>query len=417
MQKIKNAVYEHRFGLFFFCFLMLYSFVVSGDMRVWEVDDVTFSFHVVDFSIGFCTKLLPGAVCNLLFSEPSREQVSVYLTILIFICYFFLGMLLEKAFSKIEKENKAFYFILIMFFITGPATFAIYTDMFCWLDFYWMFAAVMSVFCLQNRYTYFLVVPLMVAAVMTHFASILCYVPFIAIYMLYKISVTEKRRERVHLWIIWWILVVCTIGLSLYMAAYEVENVNMTMEEMDALLLERGVHSSRYYDFAFFRDEVVDKMPEYFEAEDVGVVLNIDMNQPGLGILIDMIIQQISINMNKSSLVEDIKHFIMLNPVLAYIYRTLYVIFRNSKKNLLKRFSVFCSAALFFVSLFFGLLFSTDTIRWISHAFAPLFAFVIYAFIKESDEVKTEIKGILKNIPVTAIVCYFMVYSISINLF
>ena len=126
MQRLKNAFYEHRFGLFFFVFLKAYSFIVSGNMQVWKVDGITYSFHVVDFSMGFCTKLLPGAVCNFLFDEVTEAKVSTYLNILVAFCFLLVSLLLEKIVLSTGKEYRTPLIFLIAFFLTGPATFSIY---------------------------------------------------------------------------------------------------------------------------------------------------------------------------------------------------------------------------------------------------------------------------------------------------
>lgn len=415
MEKTKNIFYKHRYGLFFFVFLMAYSFIVSGDMQVWKVDDITYSFHVVDFSLGFCTKLLPGAVCNLLFGELTRFKVSVYLNILIAICYFIVSLLLEKILLAVDKEHRKTFVILFAFFLTGPATFSIYTDAFCWLDFYWLFAAVLALVCLCKKQLYVFVLPLMLVAVMVHFASILCYVPFIAIIMLYKISCTDDKKEKTYLWIIWVLTVVSALGLTLYMVVFEVENVTVTMEEMNSMLEARGVMNFKYYDFAFFRDEVADKMPEYYTAETLGVVNNIDMTQSPVKIFFDMIMQQIYINVNVSTIKEDIKHIVMIAPVVFFLYRVTAYKLKRSSDNRLKQFSVFCAMALFFVTLFFGYLFSTDNIRWLSHSLTPLFAFLLYMYYKEGDEYRNAVTDFLSKIPATVLICYLSIYAISVN--
>lgn len=418
MTKVKEKLYEHRFGMFFFLFLMAFTFIVPGDMQLWKVDGVTYSFHVVDFSIGFCTKLLPGAICKLLFGIPTRQEVSVYLTVLISICYFFVGLLLGKLFIRAEERYRFTLLIFILFFLTGPATFAVYVDMFCWLDFYWIFAAVLAVMCLQSRYTYILVIPLMLFAVMSHFASILCYVPFVAIFMLYKISVTENKKDKAYLCVIWWITVVISIGLSLYMALFEVENVKVSAQELKDYLNSLGIEDTRYYIFSLFRDKVADVMPEYYNSQEAtDTVLNIDMTQSPLKILYDVIVQQIFTNKAYGSFSGDLKHFIMITPVVIFIYKAFSIVFTKNKDNLLKRFSVFCAGTLFFFTLIAGSLFSTDTIRWISHSLTPLFAMLLYMIHKERDECKNEIVGSFGKIPTVAVIGYLAIYSVSINLF
>ncbi|MBQ8028236.1 MAG: hypothetical protein IJ262_02375 [Clostridia bacterium] len=415
MKKVKSFFSDHKLSLFFFGFLMAYSFVISGNLGLWKVDSITYSFHVVDFSIGFCTKLLPGAVCNFLFDEITENKISIYLTVLIAICFFLIGVLLEKIIKETDKAFRKTLFILIMFFLTGPATFSIYTDAFCWLDFYWLFAAVIALLLLIKKQLYFLIVPLMLATVMVHFASILCYIPFVCIIMLYKISETVNKKEKAYLWIVWTATVVSALGLSLYMAVYETEHVKMTMEEMNELLLSRGVDDFKYYDFSFFRDQVADKMPEYYTPETEGLVLNIDMTQSPVKILIDMIYQQMATTLIQASAKGDYKFYIILLPLVIFIYKQLSILFKLSSGQHLKRFSMFCAGALLLVTLFFGIIFSTDTIRWISHSFTPFFAFFLYAFYKEGEEYKAAVENSLKKIPQKVAICYLAIYSISVN--
>lgn len=418
MTKLKTRLYENRYGLCFFAFLTAYTFIVSGEMQLWKVDDVTYSFHVVDLSMGFCTKLLPGEVCKLLFGEPTRNQVSVYLSVLIIICYLFVGLLLGKIFTRVEDKYRFPFLIFIMFFLTGPATFAVYVDMFCWLDFYWIFAAVLAVCCLQSRYTYILVFPLMFLAIMSHFASILCYVPFVAIFMLYKISVTENKKDKAYLCTIWWVTVIFSIGLSLYMMLNETKNVTVTAEEIKAYFDSLGIEDSRYYIFSFFRDKVQDIMPEYYLTQEAAnTVVNIDMTQSPLKILYDIIVQQMFTNKAYGSTSGDLKHFIMLAPAVVFIYKSLFVVFTNNRGNNLKRFAIFCTGALFLFTLVAGYMLSTDTIRWISHAFTPLFATFLYIIYKEKEESKNKVFASFGKIPVTAVICYLAIYSVSINLF
>lgn len=411
MTKMKEKLYENRFGLFFFLFLLAYSLIVTGSLRLWNMDDAMYCFHILDFSVGFCTKLLPGAICNFIFGDPTRTQVAAYLMVMSIVCYLMVGLLVGKVLSESKEEYRFYIFAFLILFLTGPVTFADYTG----LDFYWIIAAVFAVFCLQKKQTYFLVVPAMIFAIMAHFAGIICYVPFVAVFMLYKISVTKEKKEKKLLWALWWIVVVSTIGLSVYMAAYEVDNVKITIEELKDLLASKDIRDIRYYYFAFFRDEAVEKLSDIYAGAPTQNIGNIDMTQSGLKILIDMIKQQIQVNEAFVNYHGDLKYFLIIIPVIAVIYRCIWSVFKGSGENKLKQFSIFCSGALFLVCLFFGLLFSTDTIRWIAHAFTPFIAFFIYVFYKEVDERKKDISNSLKKIPDVVILGYLAIYAVSAN--
>lgn len=409
MQKIKNAVYEHRFGFMFFFFLLAYGFFVSGSMEFWNMDEQMYTFHVLDFSVGFCTKLLPGAICNFIFGDPMRTEIAVYLMFLTTFYYLLVGLLVGKAFKESKSEHRFWMFSFIVLLLTGPVTFAYDTG----LDIYWVLAAIVSICCLQNRLTYIMVVPAMIFAIMAHFAGIICYVPFVAIFILYKISVSENETDKKMLWMVWWILVTSTISLSLYMAVYEAENVKISMEELNNMLASKGIQNFRYYDFAFFRAEAEEKLPDIFMGAATDSIENVDMTQSAFKILINMIKQQTMVTAVFANFRGDLKYFLIVLPIVFVIYKSLWIVFKGSAENKLKKFSVFCMASLFFVSLFFGLMFSTDTIRWLSHAFKVFLALFVFVFSKEKDEIKTVLETKLNKIPTVVIIGYLGIYAVS----
>lgn len=415
MTKVKEKLYDHRFGLFFFGFLMLYSFVISGNMQPWQVTNFSYSFYLVDFSLGFCSKLLPGAICNLLFNNITETKVNIFLTLLIILCFILVAAFLEKFYNAVEEKYKQTYFILFAFFLTGPATFSIYFELFCWLDLFWILAALIAVLCLCKKELYIFTVPLMFVAIMSHYGAIICYVPFVAVYMLYKIYITENKKEKKYLVIVWTVLVISSISLAFYMITHELENITLTHEQLIEFLSERGIEDTEYMEYAFFR-RVKDIDPQEFFGENFSsVLLEIDKNQPAIKVFFDTLSQQIQVTNRLVDFGYVIDKYIIVLPIVIFLF---YIYVReiiSSKGDIFKQFVLLCCLGLFVLSAFFGVLLSTDKMRWLSHGLIPLFSMLFYMMYKERA-VAERVKTVVEKFPLWFVFIFAMLYmSNSVN--
>ena len=95
MTKVKEKLYEHRFGLFFFAVFMVCGLGILDPLRIIESSGVSYSFYCADFSLGFCTKLLPGAIYNLLVGKYSEVAVTIYVKTLIVIVLILISGIFE----------------------------------------------------------------------------------------------------------------------------------------------------------------------------------------------------------------------------------------------------------------------------------------------------------------------------------
>lgn len=408
MTKVKEKLYEHRFGLFFFVFLMGYSIVISNKLEPWKVSDYSFSFYVVDFSLGFCSKLLPGAAFNFFFDNLTKEKVSVILSVLVTMCFFIVSILLGEAYRRTGEQHKKTFLIIIAFFLTGPITFSLYFDLFCWLDFFWLFAAVISIICLTRKELYIFVIPLMWIAIMSHYGAILCYVPFIAFFILYKLSEEENKNTKKYLFFVWVILVVTSLALAGYLIAFETKNINLTFDELKKFFADRGAENGNYFYYAFFRTLDTTGQEEYF-AEKFGDMIAVESSQNPIKVFLITIIQQIQVTL-KLFAFEEVREIAMSIPVIAFIYRIYIVQLRTEKNNKLRKFVLFCMSCLMAGTTAFGLLLSTDTARWISHGVIPAFIMMIYMMQKEKT-FALKVTQAINRIPPEFLTVYFMLYA------
>ena len=413
MQRLKNAFYEHRFGLFFFVFLMAYSFIVSGNMQVWKVDDLTYSFHAIDFSVGFCSRVLPGAICNWLFGTVSEAKVSVYLTVLFICCFLMIAFMLEKLFLRTETEHRYAIIIMIVFFLTGPGAFTPHVGMFGMFDFYWLLLSVLSVLFLEHKYLRFAIIPCMFLMAFIYHGALICYIPFLVLVVLFKISITESKKEKAVLFIILAAAVAAAVAISLYMMVFEYDNVRLTVDELKNMLQERGVTSTEYYEESFYSwtDEQIE---EYYglNTEIVDALTDIE---GGFMELIAVILLRIMVLLHISNFRTSISHYILAAPVVFVLLRFLFIQIKETHKNKLKRFSLFCAGGMFFFTVIVSALMSTDRVRWLSNAMLPLFAFVLYTLYKGEEADRAKISALIEAIPLKIIVPYYILYAVTVR--
>lgn len=399
MQRIKNMVYEHRFGLFFFAFLMCFGlFFTSGFFEPIN-EGITLSIYAVDFSVGFCTKLLPGAIYKLIVGEYSIESATVFFYFTLILCYAGVAFLAEKMLNIFEKEDRPKGFMLVLLFlslfcITAVSGIAAYL-----LDLHWFLASIAFFILLSNRKLYFLLPLPFIYALMCHYASAICYIPVFVFIMLYKIIVCEDKKEKRYLGAILAVSFVASVGLFTYMMFFETSNLNYTFEEFTEMLVSRGVDDTSYYCYPFYKKDISSDLWVEDLANKGVELIEIDMTQPKLVILYQTILQQIQTSKLYDGSHSDIisNGFIQFS-IVAVIGYLLFKRITNKAIPKSNKFIYFNSVALFFVTLVGGLCFSADTLRWLCHATMVVYLAFLY-IIYINKEARKEALMFVDKIP------------------
>ncbi len=376
----------------------------------WVVNEVTYSFYAIDFTVGFCSRIMQGALHNLFVASPSMASASVYLTVVFVIVAGVVAFLGEKFIIQVDARYRKTAIIIFLFLLTGPSTFAMFIKIFGLIDVFWVLAAALSLLCLQKKQLYFLIVPLAVFMIFVYYGAILCYVPFLAIILLYKISTTPEKKEKRFLTAVFFVTVVATIGLSVYFAAFERSNLVFTMEEFDKFLVDRGVDPGNlfYYDFSFYRytESFMDNNEVYLPSADDGT---------SAGAFIKLLFQQIyvALTLKEFTYVTPFV-LIMILPVVLFVYRFLIRAMKQvGRKDKLKGFALFCAMVFFPFVAVIGCCFSTDVVRWIGNAFLPFLSIFIYVIYKEKDWAWEMVDKDISSIKTSVLVPYYLLYSMT----
>ena len=249
----QNIFVRHRFALLFFAYVLIYHMLVVNRAQPWSMNDTVFSNYCLDFSFGFASKLLPGAVFNfILGSRASRETAAVYATVVILVVFAAAALLLDRFVLCVEDKHRISAIILCLIFLSGGYTFSIFTKWLGIIDTGWLLITAAFLVCLDHRPLRFLIPVLFALALMIHFSALVFFLTLFSILLVHRVSVTEDRRERAGLWIVFAVSLAVSFGLFFFLILNETRLI-VPLEEFHEKLRSRGLDHFGYQDYAFFR--------------------------------------------------------------------------------------------------------------------------------------------------------------------
>ena len=403
-------LYRHRYSLFFFAYVSLYNFLIVNRCSTWTVSRISYAYHVVDYgSLGFRAQILPGSVFYGLFGEKSSEEIAaVFDTVLMLAFFAGLAILLERFMLRVGEKDRKAAVVLILFFLSGMFTFAIYTDMLGMLDVYWLYFALLFFFFLNNRVLRLLIPLLFAASMLVHFSSVMNYMILFSLVLLYRASVGEPRRDRTVYFCIFAISLAVSAGLFAYFLIHSNDPVPMTIDEFHALLRKRGSDYPDYYDYAFFNT--------FIGIRDVVPQSVFEIADPARRIAAT-VLEKIRFTFYLFGL-DPMHHVFMAAqaalvaaPAVCFYYKHLVRFFISLRGAKLKRFCVF----LMMVQVPFTLcacVFSVDIVRWSSHAFTVAFVLFLYVMYNEK-ELRGNVLADLERYRTRApFIIYFFAYAL-----
>lgn len=417
MAKVKRFLTDHRYYFAILAFMLFYEWAVVGRFQLWRSDVVAYEFHSLDFSMGFASFILPGAVYQLICGAPDVSSLSVYSTVLLLLFFFVLAAFLERLYLCVSKEHRRVAGVLIFLFLTGPSTFSIFVTDLGMPEVYWVYFALLFFLFLAYKPLNILIVPLCVLSLLVNYASILCYVPFFCIMLLYKLS-KEKTKSGKTLLLATFILCV-TVSLSFfaYLVLSSMKNMNYTFEEFNELMRSRGVTELTYTDSLLYGKyeepypgwflELAAKFPFYTEGESLSLV---QMFFNFIARRWAMVYSHLA-DRNPLKIVVP---FIALLPVIGLIFRFCLSEIKNKKNTKLRRFVFFCIPVLFLFGLAGSWPFSFDAFKWLDFTFIPLFSSFLFVLYTEKEAVAAYIKKAVGAFSFSQIAMYCSVYALCV---
>ena len=403
-----SCLYRRRFFLCFFLYLVLYHVTVVNRFSLWSLNDVTWLLYCVDFSYGFASKLLPGAVYNLLAgAHASRASATAFATVFVLAVFAGIALLLERFLLRMPPEHRGAALLLSVFCLSGAYTFAIYTRWVGMLDTWWLLTTLLFFVCLEHRRLRFLIPALFALALMIHFSAVVFFLTVYSILLLYRISVSEEKRERRGLWAVFAASLAVTACMFFFLILYEAKTL-CSMEDFHEELSARGNDYYFYFDYAFFRVWSGESfIPDAVREMEPSLIKFLYLFRYQIGLCYGLLELD-----PVTGTVFTVGGTLVLLPAVLFFsgfhWRRL-----RQKGNGLRRFCAFLMLVQFPFVYVLGLLFavSVDMTRYLSHAFLGmlvcLFA-VLYYEAQQRDLFFERLRSLERSLPVKL---YFLAYA------
>ncbi|MBR2591184.1 MAG: hypothetical protein IKE65_09730 [Clostridia bacterium] len=398
---------RHRYFLLFFGYLLVYHIVVVNHLQSWQLNPVTYSLYCVDFSFGFASKLLPGAVFHLLFGKfASQTAANIYAVVLILLFFLGLSLLLEKFMLRMPEQHRGKALFLLLFLLSGAYTFAIYTKWLGIYDGHWLLVALAYFVCLENKYLRFFIPALFAVSLFIHFAALVFVLPMFSILLLYRASIMEEKNEKRAIIVIFVLCMLCAAATFAILSLNESRMV-CSIEEFHQKLGERGTDYYTFWDYAFFH---------LWGGEQFLPDAVLQM-KPSLMKFVYLFYYQIKMNygifvQNPSrALLTTLGGTVVLCPVVWFFLRFHFSRFR-AQKDRFKRFCTLLMIVQFPFVYILGILLgdSLDMTRYLTHGFLAMFTCVLCVLYheKSSTELFFEQAGKRNSL---ALKIYFLAYA------
>lgn len=264
---IKRLLQKTKPGLIFFVGFVAFDLIFVHNL-FWQVSPVAYEIHAVDYSVGFCSKLLPGAIYHLLIGKYDTISMTIYIHAVTILFMLLVSCLFQRVYYEINA-NKAFVFVLAAVFVPGSAiTFNHLLLAEGYFDVYWIILFSVALLILRNEIARWFIPALCFLMILVHYASFLSFVPLLLLIVLLKAIKTDNEFDRKSYKLVFAIAFMVSVVSFLYFVINETANIKMEdYEAFKAFLRTRGVERSDYFSWYLFKNT------------DVITVLDIDSNR------------------------------------------------------------------------------------------------------------------------------------------
>ncbi len=413
----KKVICGHRFCLVFFVFLVAYHVIIVNRLQPWRLEDLSYSFLCVDYSFGFASKLLPGAIFNWVFGEnASRENGSLFNILLIILFFIGVSYLLEAFLKRVPEKSRATCFLLLLFFVSGGYTFSIFTKTLGLLDSYWLYSSILFLCFLNNKYLRFLIPVVYIASLMIHFSAVVFVLPLYSVVILYRIATESNKKEQK--------IYISIFGLSLGLAIifllfllFSESNMVVNIDEFHEKMRNHGSDFYTYYDYSFFH---LDPFGNKFIPDSFNEI------KPAILRAIYLVFYQskIAYSMFKTTgflgIYVTLGSILVLFPPVWFALRFLWLILKKADA-FFKKISLVLMMLEFPMIFVIGILFAVpvDMVRYCTHGFLAIFTtvLVLLFYDEEARLLFFEQLGSLKgSLPLHLYVLTYAVFNLAATL-
>lgn len=396
---------KHKFMFSCFTMIIIFQLAGNGDRIPIHYDNLCYTFHIVDFSLGFISKVLPGQIFMWIFKNPTVELYKAYSIALLAILCLIISYFLEKIYLCAPKEYKSTYAYVIVLFCASGFVFNMFFCAIGIIDVYWIVAVVAFFLSLQSKKTWFLIPVCFLFLVFVHYGAMLCYIPLLSIILLYEASNLEGKDKKTILAILA-ISIVLSVGFVLVFLYNESHMDDWTKEKLHSFIESRGGTVYIFYDYVVLKEmdltkwgvDILIKQSELFNFSFLPNFLNGFLNRFAYQLYLNYQMTLAFVQKLVDNILWIYASIVLVGiPYVYFYYKCCRQLYKRCE-NKLKKFSLFCALALFIIAFFSLTILSMDKVRYSHHSIICIFVFFLYIMFREKDTFAEIVSSNMKKI-------------------
>ena len=412
----------YSYGVFFFFFTVVYHLVIINRFHLWSVGAYSYTFYLLDYSFGFCSRFLPGALYHLFFKEVYISQLNVFLTLLLLLVILGISLFFAKLVClQKQKENRVRVVFLCLFFLSGAGILTLLGIEIGIYETFWVFFALLFLLVVSKKHLKYVIPVFFVLSVLIYYTAMISIVVFFCLVLLYE-ALQQEGKERKCYYVLLLLSLVLAFGLSLYLGLFEKNNLRYTMEEFNNALEQRN-HADgmelnlHYFNNSFYQSTPREEVQQFLnELDPYSMIRNSKLPH---ALAQAIVYVYVYFRMWIFWVARDTVRFVSTFAICALAALPLMIHFYSYWKQCFKAAQQRSQKLLYSLIMLqypFSMVFcflSTDITRWMTHAFAVQFALYLYVAHKNGELAKLK-ESFLFRANWRALVCYFLFYLLIV---
>lgn len=338
-----------------------------------DVHIATYQFFLCDYSVGFCSRLLVGAIITHFTDTVSGELIRTVINTAVMFTLAAQSCAAGTVIRTALKRKNIPVTLLTLVFVFSPLGLTENMVMPGTLDVYILALFLIWLAFYPTPVIYFITPPVCLAAMAIHYEFLFTCLPPMLVLLMYKGAFADKKTTAAAAWTSFGVSSAVSAGSFFWFVFLAKDHLKMTADDYYYRMLARldidpAVRSANMYQL---RGTPIYK--DYFDYYIFGKYEGRD-HYENTGDFFSFLKNYTVHNTDWKQFEQQLKLFI---PVLAVFCLIWFLCMRRTKG--IQRFVFFCCAAQSLV-LVPELIISTDTWRWVSGAFIAQFAvfFAVY---------------------------------------
>lgn len=195
--------------------------------------------YIADYSIGFSTRLLIGAITRLFSFTLTMDQLYHICAAAVLISLVMLSVLCGIMLMKCLVKGQIFALFIAALFVLNPVISQDNYHIFGSFDTYWLILFILLTAVYKNGSFPLFALLLSVIGLLIHFGWMFTYLPAVMALLLYGFFMQKDRKKKIFSGVSFLVTGVTSVGLFLYFLIYGSQDLKMDQAGFHEYLLSR----------------------------------------------------------------------------------------------------------------------------------------------------------------------------------